>query len=73
EQQARVGQLTELVSEVGLELFGEEAAAQDVPVPKAAIFDEDPVVDPAGCRSERLLASVRDFGTKGLADGHGHE
>jgi hypothetical protein len=56
-----------------LELPGEEASTQDVPIPEAAVLDEDPMVDAARRRSERLIAGVRDLGTEGLADGHGHK
>jgi hypothetical protein len=72
EQETRVRQLAELVPEMSLEALGKEAAAEDVPVPEPAVFDEDPVIDAARGRSERLLAGVRDFGAEGLTDGHGH-
>jgi len=64
EEKARVAKAVELLPEVGLELRREEASAEHVAIPEAPVFDEDPVVDSAGGRSERLGAAARDVGAK---------
>jgi hypothetical protein len=61
EEETGVRQARELVAEVSLEPRGEEAAAEDVAVPEAAVLDEDPVVDAARGRREGLGAAARDL------------
>ena len=65
EEQARGAERLELLPKMRLEPRREEAPAEDVATPGAAVLDQDPVVDPARRRAERLLARPRDGGAEG--------
>ena len=60
EQEARALERGELSAQVRLQLRREQAVAEDVSRPGPAVLDQEPVVDAAGRRRERLLARARD-------------
>ena len=59
EQEARGRERVKLLAQVRLQPVREEAASEHVAVPHAAVLEQDPVVDPAGRRRERLGARAR--------------
>ena len=65
EEQARGAERLQLLPKVRLEPRREEAPAEDVATPGAAVLDQDPVVDPARRRGDRLLARPGDGGAEG--------
>ncbi len=60
EEKARTLERLELRAQMLLELRREQASSEHVARPGAAVLDEDPVVDAAGGRRERLVARARD-------------
>src|SRR4051812_2325557 len=50
----------DLVSEVSLDLVGEAAPGNGVSRPQAPVLDQEPVVDSAGGRAERLIVLARE-------------
>ena len=55
EEEPAVPDRGNLVAEVLLDLVGEPAAGQRVPRPETSVLDQEPVVDPAGGRAQRLV------------------
>src|SRR5581483_1856626 len=62
EQELRVRPCRNLLAQVRLDPVGEAASANGLVTPEAAVFDEQPVVDPARGRGERLGMLDRDLG-----------
>src|SRR3954451_5570328 len=54
----------ELLAQMRLQRLGQEAFAEHVPVPEAAVLDEHPAVDPARGRGELLARRLRHIGAK---------
>jgi hypothetical protein len=64
EDETRVLARMQLPAQRVLGLVGEPARTKRVRAPQAAVLDEEPVVDPARGRSERLVVLPRDVGTE---------
>ena len=60
EQEPRVRERRDLGAQVLLQLRREQAPTERVPRPGSPVLDQDPVVDAAGGRRERLPARARD-------------
>ena len=65
EQQAGMRQRGELLPEMRLQGRGEQASTQNVAAPRPSVLDEQPVVDPARARRERLAAGARHHSAEG--------
>ena len=65
EEQPAVRHRRDLLAQVLLDLVGEAAAGERVARPEAAVLDEEPVVDPAGGRGERLVVLAREVRAEG--------
>ena len=72
EEKPCVAELAELVAEVLLERFREEAPAKNVTVPEAAVFDKKPAVDPARRCREGFVGLAGDVSAKCSFDAHRH-
>ena len=67
EEQARGTEHLELLPQVRLQPRREEAPAEDVAAPGTAVLDQNPGVDPARRRAERLAVLPGDGGAEGPA------
>ena len=65
EEEARTLERVELRAQMLLQLRREQASSEHVARPGAPVLDEDPVVDAAGGRGERLVARARDGRAEG--------
>ena len=72
EEEPRMAEPRELVAQVSLERLREEAAGQNVPIPEAPVFDEEPAVDAARGCPEALAGRLRDVGAKSPFHAHSH-
>src|SRR5215203_692327 len=59
EEEPSVGRVRHLVAQVSFDLVGQAASGYGVSRPEAAVLDEEPVVDSAGGRAERLVVLAR--------------
>ena len=65
EQEPAVRHRAHLVEQVLLDLVGEAASGERVPGPEPAVLDQEPVVDSAGGRGERLVVLAREIRAEG--------
>ena len=59
EEESGMPELGELVAEVFLQRCRQQAAAEHVAIPQAAVLDQEPAVDPARGGGERLARRSR--------------
>ena len=55
-----MGREGDLVAQMPLDLVGQAASGQGFSRPEAAVLDQEPVVDSAGGRAERLVVLARE-------------
>src|SRR5213079_1272123 len=61
EQNPAVRDRADLLAQALLDLVGETAACEGVPRPETPVLDQEPVVDPAGGRYERLIVLASEI------------
>src|SRR4029077_7438273 len=64
EQELRVPTRVALLEQPRLDFVREAARCEGIMPPEATVLDQDPVVDSAGCGSQRLCVLERDLGAE---------